>query len=1007
MEAPAAAPAAAAPPGPEHCKRAARGRGVAAPRRAAARRAQPAAPPARHAPQEGGGAWRYVGGHTFLESVPRRWRYADLMFSLAEKVDGAVSVKYQLPGEELDPDSLISVADDGDIEARAGPCGGEGGPGEEGEGREAGGRRRGGARAGGGRRARTRRKRGALGERLRARRGAVAAAAGGAGELFDEYVRALCLPGTPVKTFRLRMFLFPASEDPYTPEDMAQARRPALAASHERFLGSQASSGAGAARAALLRDALREGGSLAKAFSRASGATPAGSGVVATPSPYSSAYSSGSAAAGVGGAGGLDRAASGGDGTATPPSAADAELAWEAGFRAGQEAAARAAEEEWQSFVTRRMAELSRNKSATMLGALAAERDPPPWPLSPRAAAALARRPSCGLDPGAGGGSGLLDGAAREASAGGGSGGGPGAQADEDEAEEAAVAAELAAAAAAGDPLAAAAAEALMLRGLAAPLPPTVPPSVAASVAASAPGAGLPAVSAAVGDAAAAEVAGEREPDAEFQSMFESKYERSAAAPPPGGGGRGGTPLPRCETPPPGPATAKAERLLAGGGAPRPRSPDSLLPKHISVFGDGLAPLEVELAGQAALAAAGARLSAGAGVALPSHISEFGGEDDAADGAASDAMLSVLKAALPEGDVGGGGGGGAPHPPRSLQLPTSFELLAAAGEGLSPNPSPRLPPPGAEGGGAGLATDAGALPRQPSALARSPSIEQLLSRVQRIEASQVAVLAKIGEGAFGEVSLADCPTYGRVAVKWIKPTKVERHWASFWHEAELMSRLNHPNVLRFYGLVVEGPLVVGIMTEFAASGSLAAHLRSGVGFIPLRQRTLLALHAVNGMAYLHAQHVVHFDVKPDNLLVDGDWLTSGAAGPTVKVADFGLSKHKYNTFCSNVHDLRGTLPYMAPEMIMDHQRVTEKADVWSLGVVFWELLTLQVPYADMPPAQLIGALGLGKLRLPIPDWCEPEWRALMEACWVADPAERPTCRQLAVQLERVRDLAPQ
>ena len=73
------------------------------------------------------------------------------------------------------------------------------------------------------------------------------------------------------------------------------------------------------------------------------------------------------------------------------------------------------------------------------------------------------------------------------------------------------------------------------------------------------------------------------------------------------------------------------------------------------------------------------------------------------------------------------------------------------------------------------------------------------------------MLAKIGEGAFGEVSLAQCATYGRVAVKWIKPTKVERHWASFWHEAELMSRLNHPNVLRFFGLVVEGPRVVGIM----------------------------------------------------------------------------------------------------------------------------------------------------------------------------------------------------
>ena len=69
--------------------------------------------------QKDDGSWKYVGGETFLESVPVSWKYADLVFSLAEKVDGAISLKYQLPGEDLDPDALISIADDSDISVSA------------------------------------------------------------------------------------------------------------------------------------------------------------------------------------------------------------------------------------------------------------------------------------------------------------------------------------------------------------------------------------------------------------------------------------------------------------------------------------------------------------------------------------------------------------------------------------------------------------------------------------------------------------------------------------------------------------------------------------------------------------------------------------------------------------------------------------------------------------------------------------------------------------------------
>ena len=99
------------------------------------------------------------------------------------------------------------------------------------------------------------------------------------------------------------------------------------------------------------------------------------------------------------------------------------------------------------------------------------------------------------------------------------------------------------------------------------------------------------------------------------------------------------------------------------------------------------------------------------------------------------------------------------------------------------------------------------------------------------------------------------------------------------------------------------------------------------------------MQIVQGMAYLHECNVVHFDLKPDNLLLDGLLQPHGFVGqasvPCVKVADFGLSKEKRQSYVSGVRDLRGTLPFMAPELVNDPDRVTEKADVWSMGMLMW------------------------------------------------------------------------
>ncbi|KAK9829327.1 hypothetical protein WJX72_005201 [[Myrmecia] bisecta] len=410
--------------------------------------------------------------------------------------------------------------------------------------------------------------------------------------------------------------------------------------------------------------------------------------------------------------------------------------------------------------------------------------------------------------------------------------------------------------------------------------------------------------------------------------------------------------------------------------------------------------------GNGAMGGAGAAEFQSAGPRLPSHISVFGDDLDGEESGGEGLGLGL-------GSAGRGGGGRG-----SAVLAGGVVSHALESIGEEENDNNKQAPSGmrsivmAEMMEARVGVDAtivragsdqGGLQKVPS----GGSMTSLSHHVHRVPKDEVKVLGRIGEGAFGEVSLATSAIFGKVAVKWLKPGKVERHSASFWREADMLASLNHPNVLRFYGVVVESPAepnVIGIMTEFMRGGSLAQALRNGIQFVPMKLRAELALNAVNGLAYLHEMKIVHFDLKPDNLLLDGV-LCANFAAPTMKVADFGLSKHKWKSYVSGVRDLRGTLPYMAPELVSDPDRVSEKADVWSLGMVLWEMLTLEVPFQHLTPQQIIAGLMVGNLQPEVPDWCEPEWRGLMEACWEVNPTGRPAFRDLAGHLEKIIEAA--
>lgn len=161
---------------------------------------------------------------------------------------------------------------------------------------------------------------------------------------------------------------------------------------------------------------------------------------------------------------------------------------------------------------------------------------------------------------------------------------------------------------------------------------------------------------------------------------------------------------------------------------------------------------------------------------------------------------------------------------------------------------------------------------------------------------------------------------------------------------------------------------------------------------PLRLPAVLriALEVCRGMDYLHRRRIVHRDLKAANLLID----ETG----TVKIADFGVARVLDQTGVMTAET--GTYRWMAPEVI-EHQPYGAEADVFSFGVVLWELLTGRIPYADMTPLQAaVGVVQKG-LRPPLPLNCPPPLAEVMRACWVRDPRARPTFEQLKGRMEEM------
>ncbi len=254
-------------------------------------------------------------------------------------------------------------------------------------------------------------------------------------------------------------------------------------------------------------------------------------------------------------------------------------------------------------------------------------------------------------------------------------------------------------------------------------------------------------------------------------------------------------------------------------------------------------------------------------------------------------------------------------------------------------------------------------------------------------------LREIGRGAMGVVYLAQHNITGRkVALKLIVPESAAAKSAvdRFLREMTVISKLRHPNIVEFYEQGASRGRFWFAM-EYVEGDNLEAVASSAGGAYPIAQACRMAYQVLKGLEHAHAEGFVHRDIKPENILIG-----RSLQGLIAKISDFGLAKNFRSIGLSGLTfsgEMRGTIPFMAPEQMLDFKTVKPSADLYGTAATLYYLLTGAFLYDD------VGESGGGDLirvileETPVPVECRrpdvpPALAAVLQKCLAREPADR-------------------